>query len=165
MTLTAFNQLPPDEADALVRPCVDVDSWVDAVISGRPYSNVEEALSVAYERAADWTTGDIDRALRHHPRIGDRADGQSAEASMSRGEQSGVDAGDAQLAADLLAGNRAYEERFGRVFLIRAAGRSGREILDALHRRLRHTDEQEEREVAGELRDIAIRRLEGVLRS
>ncbi len=40
------------------------------------------------------------------------------------------------VAARLAAGNRAYEERFDRVFLIRAAGRSGPEILAELDRRL-----------------------------
>ena len=84
---------------------------------------------------------------------------------MSRGEQAGVDAGDAALAAELHAGNRAYEERFGRVFLIRAAGRSGREILDELNRRLDNTDEDEIREVAEQLREIALLRLEGILRA
>ena len=48
----------------------------------------------------------------------------------------GVDPADAAIAAALAEGNRAYEERFGRVFLIRAAGRSAPEILAALTERL-----------------------------
>ncbi|GLJ62257.1 OHCU decarboxylase [Microbacterium barkeri] len=165
MTLAAFNQLTPTEADALIRPAADIDRWVEAVVSARPYSNVEEVLSAARERALDWTDEDIDAALAHHPRIGDRPSGSSTEAGMSRGEQAGVDAGDAALAAELHAGNRAYEERFGRVFLIRAAGRGGREILDELNRRLDNTDEDEIREVAEQLREIALLRLEGILRA
>jgi 2-oxo-4-hydroxy-4-carboxy-5-ureidoimidazoline decarboxylase len=34
-------------------------------------------------------------------------------------------------------GNARYEARFGRVFLIRAKGRSGEDILQALERRLK----------------------------
>ena len=56
-------------------------------------------------------------------------------------------------------GNRAYEERFGRIFLIRAAGRSRPEILAELHRRLALTDDAEAAEVADQLRQIALLRL------
>ena len=46
-------------------------------------------------------------------------------------EQAGLGL-EAQLRRRLEAGNRAYEERFDRVFLIRAAGRTGPEILAQL---------------------------------
>jgi 2-oxo-4-hydroxy-4-carboxy-5-ureidoimidazoline decarboxylase len=66
--------------------------------------------------------------------------------------------------ADALAsGNRAYEEKFGRVFLIRAAGRTAPEILAALNERLAHTAAQEDAIVAQQLREIALLRLEGVI--
>ena len=82
---------------------------------------------------------------------------------MSRAEQAGVDPTDAAVAAALAEGNRAYEEKFGRVFLIRTAGRSSREILDALTSRLAHTPDQEEPVVADQLRQIAVLRLKGLL--
>ena len=58
------------------------------------------------------------------------------EGSFSRAEQSGVGSDDADLADRLRNGNRDYEKRFDRVFLIRAAGRSGEQILAELERRL-----------------------------
>ena len=67
----------------------------------------------------------------------------------------------AAIASALAEGNRAYEERFGRVFLIRAAGRSAAEILDALTERLAHTPAEEEPVVAEQLREIAVLRLKG----
>ena len=75
----------------------------------------------------DLTDDEVDDALARHPRIGERpAPAQPGrEAGWSRSEQGGVDAGDAVLAMALRAGNAEYEKRFGRVFLIRAAGRSG----------------------------------------
>jgi hydroxyisourate hydrolase len=79
---------------------------------------------------------------------------------MSRSEQSGVDQRDAETVAALAEGNRAYEEKFGRVFLIRAAGRTAEEMLTALRERLGHTPEQEEPIVAQQLREIAVLRLE-----
>ena len=79
---------------------------------------------------------------------------------MSRSEQAGVDPGNQAVVTALAEGNRAYEEKFGRVFLIRAAGRSADEMLAALRERLGHTPEQEEPIVAEQLREIAVLRLE-----
>ena len=64
------------------------------------------------------------------------------------------------LAEEIAAGNAAYEERFGRVFIIRAAGRTRREILDELTRRLELDDAIEIQIVGEQLRDIALLRLE-----
>ena len=76
-------------------------------------------------------------------------------------EQAGVDPADAER---LRAANLAYEQRFGRVFLVRAAGRSSAEILSELERRLGNDDTTEREETVTALRDIALLRLEGVLR-
>ena len=61
------------------------------------------------------------------------------------------------------AGNREYEEKFGRVFLIRAAGRTAPEILQALNSRLANTPAEEDTIVAQQLREIAVLRLEGLI--
>jgi 2-oxo-4-hydroxy-4-carboxy-5-ureidoimidazoline decarboxylase len=82
---------------------------------------------------------------------------------MSRSEQAGVDPADAEVTEALAAGNRAYEEKFGRVFLIRAAGRTAPEILAALQERLDNSPAQEDVIVAQQLREIALLRLEGVI--
>ena len=165
MGLDAFNALDRDAARSALRPCVDIDRWIDAVVDGRPYADVEAALAAGRLAADPWTESEIDGALAHHPRIGDRPQGASAEATFSRSEQSGVDVTDADVQAALVSGNLAYEDRFGRVFLIRAAGRSSREILDALNARLVHTPDEELPVVAQQLREIAVLRLEGVLNS
>ncbi len=62
-----------------------------------------------------------------------------------------------------MAGNRAYEERFDRVFLIRAAGRDSSEILSELERRLGNDDVTERAETLTQLRQIALLRLEQVV--
>ncbi len=165
MSLETFNLYSRDRAQAEIRPCVDIDRWIDVVVDARPYSNVEDVVRVAREAAAPWSEAEIDGALAHHPRIGERAAGHHDEAKLSRSEQAGVDATDNTVTAALLEGNRAYEEKFGRVFLIRAAGRSAQEILDALRARLRNTPEDEVAVVAEQLREIAVLRLEGVIGS
>ena len=62
-----------------------------------------------------------------------------------------------------LGGPDYYQQRFGHVFLIRAAGRSLPEILSEARRRTTNTPEDERREVAEQLREIAVLRLEGML--
>jgi len=163
--LEAFNRIDAEAARAIVRPCVDIDRWIDAVVEGRPYSNVEEAVEVARTAASPWTVTEIDGALAHHPRIGERASGGSAEATLSRSEQAGLGVQGDDVASALAAGNRAYEDKFERVFLIRAAGRSAEEILGILQQRLTHTEEEEIPVVADQLRQIAVLRLEGILGS
>jgi 2-oxo-4-hydroxy-4-carboxy-5-ureidoimidazoline decarboxylase len=67
------------------------------------------------------------------------------------------------VARALAEGNAAYEKRFDRVFLIRAAGRSADEILQELRRRLRNDDETEREETVTQLREIALLRLRQVV--
>ncbi|QPZ37449.1 2-oxo-4-hydroxy-4-carboxy-5-ureidoimidazoline decarboxylase [Paramicrobacterium chengjingii] len=162
MQLEQFNQLPDEEALAAVRPCLDVERWGDAIVTSRPFSSRQELLAFAAEAAWPFTESELERALSHHPRIGERAAGEAHEASLSRSEQAALDISQT-TAESLAAGNRAYEEKFDRVFLIRAAGRSSEEILAALNARLGHTAEEEQAIVDHQLREIAALRLEGVV--
>jgi 2-oxo-4-hydroxy-4-carboxy-5-ureidoimidazoline decarboxylase len=151
-----FDDLPDDDARALLLRCLAAPGWAAAVLAGRPYASAEALLAAADEAARELSEDDVDAALAGHPRIGERATaGHNAAASAT--EQSGVDARDHDR---LLAGNRAYEERFGHVFLIRAGGRSGSEILAELERRLANPPEAERAETLDNLRQIALLRLE-----
>lgn len=163
MLLEEFNGADRATVVAALRPCVDVTRWCESIADRRPYESIE-ALHADAARAADpFRADEIEAALAHHPRIGERADGNSREAAMSRSEQSGVDPADAEVQEALRVGNRAYEERFDRVFLIRAAGRRADEILASLQERLHNAEDDEERVVAEQLREIALLRLKGVV--
>ena len=74
-----------------------------------------------------------------------------------------MDRDDAAVMAALAEGNREYEQRFDRVFLIRAAGRSASEVLAELRRRLGNDDETERAETVAALREIALLRLKDVV--
>lgn len=163
MTLEEFNALPAPEAQERIRPALDVPRWIDAVVAARPHADPEALLETARTAAEPLTEDEVEQALAHHPRIGDRAEGASAEAALSRSEQSAVDPDDAALQQALREGNLAYEERFGRVFLIRAAGRGPQEILEALRTRLEHDESTERAVVAEQLRQIALLRLQGMI--
>jgi 2-oxo-4-hydroxy-4-carboxy-5-ureidoimidazoline decarboxylase len=136
--------------------CLSVPRWADDVLAGQPYAGRDALLASADAAARALTDEELDQALSGHPRIGERGGEQSQR------EQSGVvDEGD--TAARLAAGNAAYEQRFDRVFLIRAAGRGADEILGELDRRLANDDAAERAETVDNLRQIALLRLRGAL--
>ena len=163
IALRQFNRLSHDEAVALLAPCVAIPAWSDTLVSLRPFACREALLQVAREAMADWGENDLNAALSAHPRIGEKPTGSQAHATMSRQEQSAVDSDNEKLAQALREGNARYEARFGRVFLIRAKGRSGEEILQALTRRLQHTADEEVPEALAQLREITMLRLEGAI--
>jgi 2-oxo-4-hydroxy-4-carboxy-5-ureidoimidazoline decarboxylase len=119
--LAAFNALPAGEAERVLLGCC-------AAPRGRPYGSADALLAAAVEALTD---ADLEPAMAGHPRIGDRAAG-----GRSRGEQSRVGASADDVLEALAEGNRAYEERFGHVYLVCASGRSGEELLATLHARL-----------------------------
>ncbi|ALE05835.1 OHCU decarboxylase [Arthrobacter sp. ERGS1:01] len=163
MLLQQFNEASRAQLDEILRPCVDNPRWIDEIATARPFTTLSQLFSAALAAADPFTPTEVAAAMAHHPRIGERPAGNSAEAEHSRREQSGVDPADRELARALAEGNRAYEEKFGQVFLIRAAGRTPSDILTALDRRLANTPEQETPIVASQLREIAVLRLQGVL--
>jgi 2-oxo-4-hydroxy-4-carboxy-5-ureidoimidazoline decarboxylase len=162
--LEEFNALDPAAATAVLRPCADVDAWIAEIVAGRPFGDIDALLVYAEAVAADWGRPEIDSALAAHPRIGERAAGTGAEAALSAAEQAGLGSASGDLDA-IAAGNRAYEETFGRIFLIRAAGRTSADVLAELTTRLDNDPETETGVVAGQLREIALLRLKGAVAS
>ena len=163
MKLAEFNTADPAKAAETLRPCIDVQRWVDTVAAARPFPSKEALLAFAAVAANPFTSGEVESAMAHHPRIGERPTAATTEASMSRSEQAGVDPADTALVEALAQGNRDYEEKFGRVFLIRAAGRTAPEILQSLKERLENSPAEEDSIVAQQLREIAVLRLEGLI--
>jgi 2-oxo-4-hydroxy-4-carboxy-5-ureidoimidazoline decarboxylase len=149
MTLASFNAAPGKKAVAAMLACCASRRFASAMAAGRPYASQAAALAAVETVFESLTWPDVLESMNAHPRIGDRASGQSAA------EQSGV--ADESRAA-LQAGNAAYEKRFGHVFLICATGLSGAQMLTALNQRLKN-DEASERVVAtAELRKITVLR-------
>ena len=153
--------LQVDEAELRqgLTACLHVPRWVEDVLAAAPFASLDALLAVAAEAATPLSPAEVDEALADHPRIGQRSAGTGAAASFSHAEQAASDSRDVELAARLAAGNAAYEAKFGRVFLVRAAGRSRPEILAELERRLRLEPDDEIIIVGSELRDIALLRI------
>jgi 2-oxo-4-hydroxy-4-carboxy-5-ureidoimidazoline decarboxylase len=161
--LDDFNGGPPDRAAEALRACNASPRFVDEVLAGRPYPDADSLLARAEEVARTLSWDEVSLALAAHPRIGDRPEGSSAEAEASRREQSSMTDADAATRTALVEGNRAYEERFGHVFLIRAAGRSPEEMLAELRRRLANDAEAEQAEATEQLAQITGLRVRGLV--
>jgi 2-oxo-4-hydroxy-4-carboxy-5-ureidoimidazoline decarboxylase len=158
-----FNAEPEDRAAEALRACNAAPRFVAEVLAGRPYADGDALVATAERvaRALPWT--EVATALAAHPRIGDRVDGASAEAQASRREQASMADAEAEVRTALVEGNRAYEQRFGHVFLIRAAGRSPQEMLAELRRRLGNDETAERAEVTEQLAQITGLRIRGLL--
>jgi 2-oxo-4-hydroxy-4-carboxy-5-ureidoimidazoline decarboxylase len=154
VTLAAFNAAPAEEALAVMRACCASARFAAAMTAGRPYPSADAAAAAVDSVFATLTWEDVREAMDGHPRIGARVSGQSAA------EQSGV--ADETRAA-LAAGNAAYEERFGHVFIICAAGLSGDDMLATLRDRLGHGEQSERLVAAAELRKITVLRVRKAL--
>lgn len=154
-----MSDAPVTPTQDQLRTALGVERWVADVASAAPFVNLDALLQAAADAATPLAPAEIEEALAHHPRIGEKAAGSGAAAQHSAREQASADADDPHLAARMAEGNAAYEQRFGRIFLIRAIGRSRAEILAELDRRLGLDDDAELAVVGEQLREIAVLRL------
>ena len=157
--LRALNGASPEVATETLLACCGSRAWARAMVAKRPFADVEALIAASDE--VWWSLGPEDwlEAFAAHPRIGEREAGAGQAAAWSRAEHSGAaDASDETMAA-LSEGNRRYEERFGHVFLIRAAGRSAGDMLSALTQRMSNEPGAELRVAAAQQAEITRLRL------
>jgi OHCU decarboxylase len=172
MRLADLNALDDEGAVRELLRCCGSSRWARMMAAARPFASV-----AAIERASDvcWQAmapSDVLEAFAAHPQIGaggagtaggTREAARDGAPQWSAGEQSGArDAGD-DVRERLAAGNRAYEARFGYIFIICATGRSAEEMLASLERRLRNMPAEELRIAAEEQRTITRLRLTKLL--
>ena len=158
-TLGSFNTAPVQDAERTVLSCCASRTFATAIAGGRPYPDGAALLAAVDAAFAALSWDDIVEAMSEHPRIGDRA----VRTGMSAAEQSGAAAASDAVRQGLAAGNVAYEERFGHVFLICASGLSGQEMLTSLQARLGNDEEAERTVVRAELRKITRLRMTKML--
>lgn len=164
--LEHLNALPADEAQRALLTCCGSRRWARTLVEARPFGSADELLERA--DAAWWALDEADwrEAFRSHPRIGERraeAGQTEREQAWSAGEQAGMRTAAEATQQALAAGNRAYDERFGFIYIVCATGRTADELLALLHERLANEPAAELRVAAGEQRRITRLRLEKLL--
>ncbi|HKP71618.1 MAG TPA: 2-oxo-4-hydroxy-4-carboxy-5-ureidoimidazoline decarboxylase [Pyrinomonadaceae bacterium] len=164
--LERLNALVAAEAESELLKCCGSTGWARALASRRPFADAEELTAAADE--IWWSLGEEDwlEAFAAHPKIGGRkaARPQDAQAEgWSAQEQSGVSRAEQATLDELAAANRAYEEKFGHIFIVCATGKTATEMLNALHARLPNDPGVELRNAVDEQRKITRLRLEKLL--
>jgi OHCU decarboxylase len=160
--LARWNSLPPGEAALEILPCCGSNSWARQLAALRPIEDEDGLLAASDKIWRSLTEADWMEAFAHHPRIGQSvapATAPARSAQWSNQEQQKVSAAGTDMIAALAEGNRAYERRFNRIFIVCAAGKSAQAILDILQRRLGNDEKTELQESAEQQRQITNLRL------
>ena len=152
--LDRWNHLPEEAAAQEMLALCGSRAWALEVVRKRPLESADTLLGAA---EACWDAlpdeGRLE-AFAAHPRIGDRAakGAAAAEQAATRG------AAEETLSA-LARANRDYEARFGRVFLVSAAGKTAEEMLALCRQRLQNDPRVELDITSGEQKKITALRL------
>jgi len=146
MTLSELNMLDPAERRAALEKCNGSRTWIEMMMRGFPFVDTAALLVAADHAWQSCGPSDGREAFTHHPRIGDMDSLRKKFANTGQwaaGEQAGIDGAPDDLLAALAAGNQAYEEKFGYIFIVCATGRSAAEMLTSLQQRLGNDPEKE----------------------
>lgn len=144
--LAWLNALTSEAAREELLKCCGARAWATAMEQDRPYESLEQLLTRAND--AWWALDESDwlEAFRSHPKIGEKKAANPVAAqsqNWSAQEQQGVQHVSAEAVAKLAGLNRAYEEKFGFIFIVCATGKSSNEILTLLEQRLKNQPEKE----------------------
>jgi OHCU decarboxylase len=166
--LARWNALTSEKAADEILPCCGSKAWARNMADCRPLLDEASLLAACDETWKSLPEVDWLEAFCSHPRIGESRAAASAPAqseAWSGEEQRKVGAADEDVKSLLAEGNRSYEQRFGRIFIVCATGKSAADILEILRRRLQNDDATELREAAEHQRQIAHLRLKKWLAS
>jgi 2-oxo-4-hydroxy-4-carboxy-5-ureidoimidazoline decarboxylase len=150
--LARWNALPFEEAACEILPCCGSNAWAASMAAKRPLLDESALLAASDEIWRSLDEADWLEAFRSHPRIGESRVERSVAAqssAWSEQEQQKAAAAEEVVKTALKWGNREYEHKFGRIFIVCATGKSASEILEILRRRL-HNDDATELQLAAE---------------
>ncbi len=159
-TLAAWNALDAPAAAAAILPCNGSQTWATQLAALRPFETGFDLTCTADIVWRSLPATDQQQAFDSHPRIGEQHAKAATATSLalSATEQSAAQLTNNTQAA-LAAANRAYEQKFNRIFIICATGKSAEEILTLLQHRLSNDPATELREAAEQQRQITQIRL------
>ncbi len=169
--IARLNALSPEETLAELLKCCGSTNWARRMAQQRPFPTGGDAMRRLLDSADRvwWDLGREDwlEAFSRHPRIGEKAAAKDASAETRRWseeEQSGTRSAREQVLAALAKANRAYEQRFGYIFIVCATGKGSEEMLALLQQRLQNDPGAELRIAAEEQRRITHLRLQKLCR-
>ena len=159
--LDRWNALESEDAAHEVLPCCGSHAWAKGLVARRPFASADELFTVSDQIWWNLQEPDWQQAFDNYPRIGQQhAPIATAESlKWSSEEQRTATSSDEQVKTALANANRRYEDKFGRIFIVCASGRSASEILGILERRMENSPDAELKEAAEQQRQITQLRL------
>jgi 2-oxo-4-hydroxy-4-carboxy-5-ureidoimidazoline decarboxylase len=136
------------------------------MVYSRPYESLSEVIETSDTIWEECDVDDYEEAFSHHPKIGDvesLAKKFANTKAWATGEQKGVEGADEAVLEKLVAGNTAYEEKFGHIFIVNATGKGAAEILALLETRMKNDPKDEILIAAAEQNKITRLRLKKLL--
>lgn len=166
--LARWNDLSSGKAAEEILPCCGSRTWAEGMAAQRPILDEVALLGACDSVCGTLAEADWLEAFRNHPRIGEsqaKTVGPANSAAWAEEEQRRAGAASEDVKAALEEGNRAYEQRFKRIFIVCATGKSAPEILEILRQRLGNDEAVELGEAAEQQRQITHIRLKKWLTS
>jgi OHCU decarboxylase len=160
--LERLNRRPAGEAENELLKCCGSREWATRLVAERPFENLDDLIAKADRVWWSLASRDWLEAFHSHPKIGEKraAAATSLEAQRwSADEQSGIRDSAQETMEALAESNRAYEEKFGYIFIVCASGKTSEEMLAILRSRLENDPDQELRMAAAEQAKITELRL------
>ena len=156
-----WNELDAEAAAREVLPCCGSTAWAEALAARRPFEDAAELFTISDAVWSGLAEDDWCEAFDSHPRIGQqKAKAATAESlAWSSEEQRAAMNSDETAKLALVEANRQYEEKFGRIFIVCASGRSTAEILAICKGRMDNDAAREMLEAAEQQRQITQLRL------
>jgi 2-oxo-4-hydroxy-4-carboxy-5-ureidoimidazoline decarboxylase len=158
--LEDWNRLEQADATQTILPCNGSVAWAIGMVNARSFEAPDACFAASDKVWLSLSKDDWQQAFDSHPRIGEHKAKAATEQSLkwSAGEQSAA-AIDAEIEKELATANKEYEQKFGRIFIVCATGKTAAEMLAILKTRLANDAATELNEAAEQQRQITQLRL------
>jgi 2-oxo-4-hydroxy-4-carboxy-5-ureidoimidazoline decarboxylase len=158
--LEDWNRLEQPDATQTILPCNGSVAWAIGMVNARSFETPDALFAAADKVWLGLSKDDWKQAFDSHPRIGEHKAKAATEQSLkwSASEQSVV-GNAAAIQEGLAAANKEYEQKFGRIFIVCATGKTAAEMLAILNARLSNNAATELNEAAEQQRQITQLRL------
>jgi 2-oxo-4-hydroxy-4-carboxy-5-ureidoimidazoline decarboxylase len=160
--LAQWNTLDAKAASSEILSCCGSRAWARNLVHMRPFESPQQIFAAADRVWAKLAERDWQQAFATHPRIGQQQASAATKEAQAWAQHhqppSAEPEGDVTTLA-LAEGNRHYEGRFGRIFIVCAQGKIGAEILSILNARMHNTIAMEWFESGEQQRQITHLRL------
>jgi hydroxyisourate hydrolase len=161
-SIEILNNLPANEFVDEITKCCGSSAWVNALLLSRPFANKEQLLNLSDSIWENLTEKDYLEAFTHHPQIGDIDSLRKKFASTAEwagNEQKGTREASIEILKSLKMANEEYLNKFGFIFIVCATGKTAKQILDLIRRRMPNNRETELQIAADEQNKITGLRL------